>query len=195
MASKQHHSDLSRKTIINQAATLFAEKGYAGTSLNEICARSQMSKGNVYHHFQNKEMIYFAVLEDYINRFSASVQARLTDTMTAEQQLQIFADLFEQEAASPLLHTVGEFAACIGDTPATLAKIQALFAQIIELLAAIVSSGIVRGELKNTDATEVAFSLYALLIGVSQISYAFATPPKDKYMTALHHLIWGLRQG
>ena len=41
--------------ILNAAAALFAEKGYAHTTLQDIIDATGLSKGAVYHHFQSKE--------------------------------------------------------------------------------------------------------------------------------------------
>lgn len=43
--------------ILNAAAALFAEKGYAHTTLQDIIDATGLSKGAVYHHFQSKEEI------------------------------------------------------------------------------------------------------------------------------------------
>jgi TetR/AcrR family transcriptional regulator len=48
--------------IMQTAEALFAEHGYSGTSLNAIAKQSNISKANIFHHFENKEALYRAVL-------------------------------------------------------------------------------------------------------------------------------------
>jgi len=43
--------------ILDAAVNVFIEKGYENTSMNEIAARAGISKGGLYHHFINKDMV------------------------------------------------------------------------------------------------------------------------------------------
>lgn len=45
------------------AAGLFEERGYAGTSISDISARSGRTSGAIYFHFANKEKLALAVVE------------------------------------------------------------------------------------------------------------------------------------
>lgn len=49
--------------ILQGAATAFATKGFAGTSMEEVAAASGISKEIVYRHFPSKEALYRAVLD------------------------------------------------------------------------------------------------------------------------------------
>jgi AcrR family transcriptional regulator len=52
-----------RHQLIDVARSLFAERGYDGTAIEEIAARAHVSKPVVYEHFGGKEGLY-AVLVD-----------------------------------------------------------------------------------------------------------------------------------
>ncbi|MGR3764629.1 TetR/AcrR family transcriptional regulator [Rossellomorea sp. NS-SX7] len=68
----------NNKNRIKQAALhLFGEKGYEDTSLHEIASLVGIKKPSIYNHFDNKEDIFSAVLEDLL----------ITET-TAYQHLQ-----------------------------------------------------------------------------------------------------------
>lgn len=54
--------------IIASAKRLFAEGGYMGVSLEAIIADTDTSKGTLYYHFDSKEHIYAAALEDTVGR-------------------------------------------------------------------------------------------------------------------------------
>jgi AcrR family transcriptional regulator len=54
-----------RQKIIATAFTLFLNKGYQKTSLNDIIIATNSSKGAIYHHFKNKHAIYLAALDEY----------------------------------------------------------------------------------------------------------------------------------
>ena len=48
----------ARETILNVAMRLFAEKGYAGCSIREICQAAGVTKPVLYYHFHSKENLY-----------------------------------------------------------------------------------------------------------------------------------------
>ena len=52
-----------RAQLIDVARTLFAEKGFEQTSVEEIAARANVSKPVVYEHFGGKEGIYAVVVD------------------------------------------------------------------------------------------------------------------------------------
>lgn len=56
-------SEDKRARILREAFTLFAEKGFAATSLGDVAAAAEISKPGVLHHFGSKEGLYSAVLE------------------------------------------------------------------------------------------------------------------------------------
>lgn len=71
-----------RDRITHAAAGLFVERGYAQTSLRDIAGAVGIKAGSIYYHFDSKEDLYVAVLqqgirvmEDAFTRIAAEVQA------------------------------------------------------------------------------------------------------------------------
>ncbi|AKZ53072.1 putative TetR-family transcriptional regulator [Streptomyces ambofaciens ATCC 23877] len=60
----QERAKATRRSLLEAAAQLFAEQGYAATSVNDISARSGRTSGAVYFHYTGKEGIALAVVED-----------------------------------------------------------------------------------------------------------------------------------
>ena len=54
----------SRRKIIDAAAALMAERGFAGTSISAVSKKSGLPSGSIYWHFENKEALLGAVIED-----------------------------------------------------------------------------------------------------------------------------------
>jgi TetR/AcrR family transcriptional regulator len=48
--------------ILAAAEALFSERGFNAVSMNDIAARTGVSKANVFHHFNSKQALYVAVL-------------------------------------------------------------------------------------------------------------------------------------
>ncbi|MFF7967627.1 ScbR family autoregulator-binding transcription factor [Streptomyces sp. NPDC007903] len=60
----QERARATRRSLLEAAASLFAERGYAGTSVNDISSRSGRTSGAVYFHYASKEGIALAVVQD-----------------------------------------------------------------------------------------------------------------------------------
>ncbi|MDP9680910.1 ScbR family autoregulator-binding transcription factor [Streptomyces griseoviridis] len=58
----QERARATRRSLLDAAAHLFAQQGYAGTSVNDISARSGRTSGSVYFHYASKEGIALAVV-------------------------------------------------------------------------------------------------------------------------------------
>ena len=57
------HGEITRSALLESAANLFGEQGYASTSVDEIVAAAGVTKGALYHHFPDKETLFRAVFE------------------------------------------------------------------------------------------------------------------------------------
>jgi AcrR family transcriptional regulator len=60
----QERGRQTREGILDAAARLFADRGYAGTTVQDILDRAKATKGSFYHHFQDKEGVAHAVVTE-----------------------------------------------------------------------------------------------------------------------------------
>lgn len=93
----------TRKRILEAAAVVFAEHGFAATTIRIICSRAQVNLAAVNYHFGNKEGLYREVLR-YVRQCAYDrypLTYGLTDDATPEQRLHAFIRSF-------LLRTSGD---------------------------------------------------------------------------------------
>src|SRR3546814_16877510 len=67
-----------REQLIATARELFAARGFDGTSIEEVAARSEVSKPVVYEHFGGKEGLYAVVVDREVTLLLAMMRASLT---------------------------------------------------------------------------------------------------------------------
>src|SRR6266496_2135671 len=67
----------SRERIVERAAELFAERGIAGTSLDEVLAAAKAGKGQFYHYFRSRDELAAAA----VGHRCAQVVAGLTEAL------------------------------------------------------------------------------------------------------------------
>ena len=60
----------ARAQILDAALKLFAHRGYGATTVREIAEAAGLSHGNVYYHFPEKEVIFRALLQRYMDALS-----------------------------------------------------------------------------------------------------------------------------
>ena len=69
--TQEERSEKSRQQILDSALKLFSHRGYGATSVRDVAEEAGLSKGNVYHHFPDKESIFRALLERYFQVMSS----------------------------------------------------------------------------------------------------------------------------
>ena len=70
-------SERTRQRILDAAARTFRDKGYSGTTLNDIAVAALLRAGSIYYHFDSKERLLEEVLDIGIARVSAAVRRAL----------------------------------------------------------------------------------------------------------------------
>jgi AcrR family transcriptional regulator len=115
-----------REQLISIARGLFAERGFDGTSIEEIASRAEVSKPVVYEHFGGKEGLYAVVVDREVRSLLSMMQAALTagqPRMLLEQAAMALLDYIEQTPDgfrilvrdSPIGSESGSFVSIIGD--------------------------------------------------------------------------------
>ena len=91
MALAQQARSLRRRDDIVRAAwRLFSTAGYHATSVNSIIAHLGISKGSFYHHFESKEAVLNAGIEQMTTDVLRDLTARLDDAdLTATERLNL----------------------------------------------------------------------------------------------------------
>jgi AcrR family transcriptional regulator len=65
-------SDATREKLFVAAVGLIGERGYHGTTVDDIVERAGVAKGTVYYHFAGKTELFQALLEDGLDKLSTA---------------------------------------------------------------------------------------------------------------------------
>ena len=90
--------------IRDAAAALFLEKGYQGTSLDEIAAAAKVSKQTIYTHFANKEELFNDLVlgnADRVDGFVAMMLRTVSDAAETEAGLRDLARMYIRFVVRP----------------------------------------------------------------------------------------------
>ena len=176
-----------REQLIEVARGLFAERGYDGASVEEIAARSEVSKPVVYEHFGGKEGLYAVVVDREVRKLLDMMRAALTAGNPRE--------LLEQATCS-LLDYIEQssdgFRILVRDSP--LGSASGSFVSIISDIATRVEH-ILAAEFKAGGFDAKAAPMYAqMLVGMvgttGQWWLDARKPSKDVVASHLVNLAW-----
>jgi len=76
-----------RDQLIGVARVCFAEKGFDGTSIEEIAARAGVSKPIIYEHFGGKEGLYAVVVDREVSTLLNALRLAMTDETAGSRRL------------------------------------------------------------------------------------------------------------
>ena len=89
----KEEAEKTRARILASALSLFVKKGYERTTFTDIAARLKMTKGAVYWHFETKEALLVALVEEMLEKFQRRLgeflpKGELTFLAVAEMMVQ-----------------------------------------------------------------------------------------------------------
>jgi len=104
-----HPMSLKKETILIAAAQLFSQKGYAAISMRILANEIGITPATLYHHFPDKEALYWAVLQYVFADKAAAVTLLLeggdTPIVRLEKLIHGLAELFSDDVIlTRLLH-------------------------------------------------------------------------------------------
>jgi len=78
---------LFRNAILDAAETVFAERGFHEARIQDIAARARIAVGTVYNHFEQKDDVLWALLEERSEEMLAQLAARPDDPRAFAERL------------------------------------------------------------------------------------------------------------
>jgi AcrR family transcriptional regulator len=78
-----------RLTLLERARVLFAEKGYAETSMRQIAEALEVSTGTLYHYFPNKEELFKQLFLSISQRDVSEFLAMAQETSSLEERIDL----------------------------------------------------------------------------------------------------------
>jgi TetR/AcrR family acrAB operon transcriptional repressor len=98
----KEEAEKTRARIMASALMLFAKKGYDRTTFNDVAARLKLTKGAVYWHFESKEALLMALVDEMFETFGRQIAELKTQSGHgadgAELTFRAVADLMLRDA-------------------------------------------------------------------------------------------------
>ena len=179
----------ARQRLLEMATKLFAEKGYAGTSVREIVDRAGVSKPVLYYYFKSKEGLFYAILE-----WAADVQQEIiTEIFTTSGTVldrfiyfyrRISEGVEEHQDLYKMIHGL-IYGPPQGAPGYDFPKYQR---HMFDAVKRIYANGLTPGEAKAADEDEVAFLVLSLIdfsLNMNQVLPELADPQRPERLLRL----------
>ncbi len=166
----------SRRHVLDCAARLFSEKGYAAVSLRGIADESGMKAGSLYYHFSSKDEIVLEVLDAGVRRVHEAVERAVGALPTEGPVVEAIGAAIEAHLRA--LHEAGDYTSAniriFGQLPQAVRNSHRAARHAYDLLwTGLLGRGVRAGELRGD--LDVA-RLSAFLLGAMNASLEWYRP-------------------
>jgi len=115
--SNKQRSDLTRGVLMSAARGLFLERGYVDTGTPDIVSAAGLTRGALYHHFEDKRALFHAVVEAEAQAVADEIERAAPDHMPPRQALVTGGEAYLDAMALP-----GRTRLLLLDGPAVLGR-------------------------------------------------------------------------
>ncbi len=179
----------ARERLLETATGIFAQKGYAGTSVREIVEQAGVSKPVLYYYFQSKEGLFLAILDLAENLQKQLLSGVLETKGTVLERLlilyrRLYAGVQERRNLYQMIHGL-IFGPPQGTPDYDFTRYHR---HMINAIGEIYNAGLASGEVKEVAAEEVAYLVLSLIdfcLHMDQVQPQLADPQRPERLLRL----------
>lgn len=154
-------SGAGRERILREARRLFAERGFAAVSMQQIADGAAVNKATLYHHVRDKEELFLAVMAEEVARSRAEIAAAASGEGSLRERLRRVAAHLAAGHRSDLGRLMGDLRHHVAAE-----RREALFAGAPpwQGIAPAVADAVAAGEVRPVDPDLVARLFFAMAV-------------------------------
>ena len=179
--TQAERTEATTTALVDAARELFAQDGYAATSLDAVAAKARVTKGAVYHHFQGKQQLFEAVFAREVERLCAVMPAVYASKRDPWDAFEACCRAFLEECLEPGLQRI-----MLLDALAAMGweGVRRMEAPMMELMEVAIARRCEAGRIAPRPAGPLAVFLYGALCETS-MNVARADNQKTAHRKAL----------
>lgn len=166
--ANQQRSEATQASILDAAATAFAEQGYDATGVAEICNRAGVSKGAFYYHFESKQAVFLTLVEAWLQDLTEALQQVDQDAGTVPDRIRSMARKFQGILSSqtPQLALILEFWTQASRDAKIHQAVISSYGAFEQFFIDLIEAGVAEGTLPSIDAGAGGQVLLSLTSGL-----------------------------
>lgn len=168
-------AEKTKQFIVEMTAPVFNEKGYTGTSLNDMTNATGLTKGSIYGNFANKDEVALACFDYNLKKVNSIIRQELEKKTTSRDKLMVYVHIYENflkhpfpAGGCPILNTAVE-----ADDTHPLLKQKAIDAILSwkGTITGLIEKGKEEGEFsEEVNAEQTALTMIATIEGCIMIA-------------------------
>src|SRR5712692_10533179 len=157
----------TQNRILDEAQALFSERGYVGTTVQQVANKLGITKAALYYHFpQGKEEIFVELMRRHLRRLHEGLEQAIGSGERIRERLEAMADYIAvhtpagdvEKLRRELIHVNRSHRGSLRDDFHTL---------IVQTIRDVLRHGVERGELREHDSEFVTWVFLNSVCGVS----------------------------
>ncbi len=150
--SAKHTEDAARERLLAVAAELFADRGFDGVSVREICAAAGVTKPTLYYYFGSKNRLATTLVAESAGDLVGHVGQVVSGPGTVRRKLaEVTRAIFERSSAAPKTSRFFFASVFAPREAAPWFDYDAVIPKIMALTAGVFAQGIQTGEIPAVD--------------------------------------------
>ncbi|MDO3625754.1 TetR/AcrR family transcriptional regulator [Mucilaginibacter sp. BT774] len=162
-------AERTKQFILETAAPIFNRKGISGANIDDVLDATQLTKGCLYGHFENKEDLALQVVDYMLHNNAEKLMMNISRGKTAKAKVFAYLDYYKDPLETNIKGGCPVFNMAVeadDNNPAIKEKIAGVLRQGQELFVSILNQGIKDGEFTDKlDAAGYAFKAVAAVEG------------------------------
>ena len=98
---REQAAEDTRAALVETARSLFAERGYADVSIDDITEGTRVTRGALYHHFEDKRELFRAVVEEVERDLTEEVRCKGREARDPWEQLRAVCEAYLDACLRP----------------------------------------------------------------------------------------------
>ncbi len=180
-----------RREVLDEATRLFCERGYGGTSMDDVADAVNLTKGTLYHHFSGKGKILAQIYEEAADFVLAKTEEASQDSSPADSVRSLIRGIMELIEQRRHLVTVFYQEMPWVDRwlePTDARRVQRKIRRYIDHVESLLQRGMDTGEFLHLDVHATAYAL----IGIATWSYQWWNPEGPYGLQDMTDLLAGI---
>ncbi|MDD2733206.1 MAG: TetR/AcrR family transcriptional regulator [Desulfuromonadaceae bacterium] len=178
---QQQPSTEARERLLGAALELFTQRGYAATSVREICLEAGVTKPVLYYYFKSKEGIYQQLMEESYSQF----EVMLADlgSLTGSVRLRVvcfcksvFDTAVQQLPQVKLIYSI-YYGTPQGAPPFNLEQ---YYDRMLQVISALIQEGIAAGEIRQGNVDDMVWAVLACMSIAIEEQLCHSNPRLDR---------------
>lgn len=168
----------TRPTLLKEAEALIRTRGYSAFSYADLAEKVGIRKASIHHHFPTKEALGAALIDEYLERFVAELDALGARKLDTAGKLNAYGDFFASGLREGMMPLCGALASDVAFLPKSMqVRVERFFELHLEWLKKVLTEGVDAKELRSDVKPERAARLVlSVLQGASLVAWALKDP-------------------